>query len=213
MDDLETFILTCVRPAVGDLPLDLLGHSMGGAVAAQFLVRHPETFRRAVLTSPMIAPSSGNVPMWAGHALAAFMCLIGKGKKRAFIAGPFDPAKEPFETSCSTSRARFDYYQQKRVAMPCLQVCAPSYRWVLESIRQTGKLLDPALVGAIRTRVLLCQASDETVVLTREQEQFVRLLKDGEFARFDGARHEIYNSVDATMQPYVQKLLTFLLAD
>ena len=211
VNDLENFILASVRPQVKRIPLYLFAHSMGGAVGAQFLIRHPDTFERAILTSPMIAPSSAPLPLWSGRAIAETMCLIGKGEQRAFIGGPYDPEKEPFETSCSTSRARFAYYIQKRRTNPHLQVCSPSYQWVRESVAQTAALLKPQNAGAIKTKVLLCQAGLDTTVRLEEQEQFVSLIPGARLVRFDNAKHEIYNSTDDTMQPYVQTMLDFLL--
>ena len=93
VNDLEEFILKVVRPAVGKMPLQLFAHSCGGAVGAHFLVRHPDTFRRAVLTSPMIAPSAAPFPLWVGKLMAGFMCLIGKKKQMAFVGSPFDGDK------------------------------------------------------------------------------------------------------------------------
>lgn len=213
VDDLETFIITCVRPAIGDLPLDLYAHSMGGGVGAQFLVCHPDTFRHAVLTSPMIAPSAGNIPVWVGYALARTMVLLGKGKSRAFIAGPFDADKEVLETSCSTSAARFDYYKAKRIAHPHLRTCAMTYGWVCESVKQTKLLLNSEKAGAVKTKVLLCQSGLDNMVRAPEQERFVELVPNARLARFDTARHEIYNSTDDVMQPYVRAVLDFLLKD
>lgn len=213
VDDLEKVIETCVRPAVGDMPLYLFAHSMGGAVGAQFLLRHPDMLRRAVLTSPMICPSASPIPIWVGYAMAQTMCLTGRGQERAFIGGPYDPAKEPFETSCSTSRARFDYYIAKRVKTPCLQVCSPSYQWVRESVAQSRVLLKKQLARAVKTPTLLCQAGLDDTVRLPEQEQFIGLLPKGKLLRFDTAKHEIYNSTDDVMKPYVQAVLEFLLSE
>lgn len=211
VDDLEVMLEKVVRPAIGDLPLSLYAHSMGGAVGAQTLLRHPDLFRRAVLTSPMICPSAGSIPVWAGYAMAKTMCFTGRGRERAFIAGPYDPAKEPFETSCSTSRARFDYYIAKRQQTPHLQVCAMTYRWVCESVAQSRNLLKKSLAGKVKTPVLLCQAGLDDTVRLPEQEQFVSLLPQGRLVRFDTARHEIYNSTDDVMQPYMRTVLDFLI--
>lgn len=46
-----------------DLPLHLLGHSMGGLIAGHTLLRHPDRYRSAVLTGPaVIAPDPP--PAW-----------------------------------------------------------------------------------------------------------------------------------------------------
>ena len=211
VNDLEEFILRVVRPAMGDAPMNLYAHSMGGAVAAHFLIRHPDTFRRAVLSSPMIAPSANPYPLWVGKAMAGAFCLIGKGKSRAFIGGPFDPEKETFEASCDTSRPRFDYYQAKRNGTPYLQNCSPTYNWVYQAADQTKELLKEKNTRAVKTEVLLCQAGLDTVVLLPPQDKFVSLLPHATLKRYEAAKHEIYNSTDDVVREYVQDVLAFLL--
>lgn len=209
VNDLEEFILQCVRPAVGKMPLYLYAHSCGGAIGAHFLVRHPDTFSRAILTSPMIAPSAAPYPLWVGRAMAGFFCIIGKKTERAFISGPFDPATQVLETSCSTSAARFDYYTQKRIADPLLQHCAPTYGWTWEAAAQTAGLMHKKETGKIQTKVLVCQAGLDNTVLNPMQDKFVSMIPGAKLARFEGAKHEIYNSTDDVMKPYMQTILQF----
>lgn len=49
-------LLALARQAHPDLPMVLLGHSMGGLIAADFLLRHQSEFVAAVLTGPAIRP-------------------------------------------------------------------------------------------------------------------------------------------------------------
>jgi pimeloyl-ACP methyl ester carboxylesterase len=51
------------------LPFDLLGNSLGGAVALVVAARHPELVRRLVLAAPAgLAPHRGPIPALAGRA-------------------------------------------------------------------------------------------------------------------------------------------------
>ncbi len=188
----------------------LYGHSMGGAVAAFLLLSNPIRFSRAVLSSPMIAPSSAPLPKWAGSLVTNLFCLIGMGKARAFIGKPYDPDSETFEASFDTSRARFAYYAAKRRARPELQNTSPTYRWAKNAVGVTKPLLDAKALDRIETPVLLCQAGRETVVLVPEQDRFVSLLKHGEKERFESAKHEIYFSDDPVLHRYVARVIDFL---
>ena len=209
VDDAER-VLDFMQARKPDRRSFLYGHSMGGAVAAFLLMRRQEAFDGAVLSSPMIAPSSGSYPAWVGTTIASVMCLAGRGKKRAFIGKPYDPETEIFETSCDTSRARFDYYAAKRRAHRHLQNCSPTYRWVREAFGVTRPLLTPENLAKIRTPLLLCQAGRDDVVLLPEQERFVEGLPNGRLIRFDEAKHEIYMADDAVMRRYVDTVLDFL---
>lgn len=207
--DLEAFMDRVVLPRAQNLPLCLYAHSMGGAVGSMMLQRHPKMFARAVLTAPMIAPSSAPFPSWAGAAIAKFMCAIGKTREMAFIGKPFDPQSETFEASFGTGRARFDYYERKRLENRHLQNCAPTYGWVREAIGVTKVLLNRALDRQIETPLLLCQAARDTVVRLPEQNKFVSLLPHAQLRAFD-AKHEIYMSDDTVMREYVPAVIAFL---
>lgn len=207
--DLEAFMEAVALPGAAGRPLSLYAHSMGGAVGALALMEHPGWFSRAVLTAPMIAASTGSFPRAVGRAIAGGMCLLGRGKARAFVGAPFDPERETFEASCSTGRARFDYYRRKRVADPYLQNCSPSYGWLRAGLGVTGRLLNPANCRKIATPLLLCQAARDDVVCLPEQERFVRQTAGARLRVFD-AKHEIYNSDDAVMREYVPAVLDFL---
>ena len=209
VNDLEAFMNHVVLPRTKALPLCLYAHSMGGAVGGTTLQRHPQMFARAVLTAPMIAPSSAPFPSWMGAGIAKFMCAIGKTKDMAFIGKPFDPKNETFEASFGTSRARFDYYARKRLENAHLQNNAPTYGWVKEAVGVTKVLLSKDLDREIETPLLLCQASRDTVVRLPEQNRFVSLLPHAQLRAFD-AKHEIYMSGDDVMREYVPTIIEFL---
>jgi len=205
--DLEEFMEKIVYPRTRGQKLCLFGHSMGGAVAAFALIEHPEWFSRAVLNAPMIAPITKPLPRRAAKEMGRIFCAAGKGRERAFVGKPFDPAREKFETSHMTSRARFDYYQAKRVARPELQNCSPTYSWVREAAGVTEPLLHRAQM--IRVPVMLCQAIQDSIVGLKEQEAFIKRVPDGKLVKFD-AKHELYSSHDEVLGDYVNKVIEFL---
>ncbi len=209
VDDLDAFIEQVVLPRTKGLPLCILGHSMGGAVTALELMRHPDRFARAVLNAPMIAAVSAPFPRKGAKLLGSVMCLFGKAKARAFIGKPFDPKREKFDTSHMTSQARFDYYQQKRNTTPHLQNCSPSYSWVREGMGVTDALLKIKNTDRIKTPVLLCQAARDSIVCLPEQNQFVKQVRGAKLISFD-AKHEIYSSEDSVLKEYYDVVVGFL---
>jgi len=206
LHDLEQFMGQVVTPRMGGRPLYLFGHSMGGALAAFALIEHPEWFARAVLNAPMIAPVTAPLARPLAHLMGMIFCLLGKGKERAFVGKPFDPAREKFETSFITSRARFDYYQHKRNTRKELQNCSPTYSWVREVAGVTEPLLHRA--GMIRVPVLLCQSMQDTIVKLPEQERFIKKVPDGKLVKFD-TKHEIYSAHDEVLGEYVNTVIGF----
>jgi len=209
VDDLDAFIEQVVLPRTKGLPLCILGHSMGGAITALELMRHPDRFARAVLNAPMIAAVSAPFPRKGAALLGAVMCLLGKGKERAFVGKPFDPKREKFDTSHMTSEARFDYYQQKRNTTKHLQNCSPSYSWVREGMGVTDQLLKTKNTDRIKTPVLLCQAERDSIVCLPEQNQFVEQVRGAVLVSFD-AKHEIYSSEDRVLKEYYNTVIDFI---
>lgn len=205
--DLEQFMDKIVRPRMGEAPVCLFGHSMGGAVAAFALVEHPDWFERAVLNAPMIAPVTKPLSRKAAKAMGDVFTKVGKGRERAFVGKPFDPVREKFETSHMTSKARFDYYQRKRNARAELQNCSPTYQWIREAAGVTEPLLEKA--PQITMPVLLCQAAQDSIVGLGEQDQFVSLVPNAKKAVFD-ARHELYSSDQKILKEYVKTVIGFL---
>ena len=133
VQDLNCFIESIVRPHANGLPLYLYAHSMGGAIAIQYLQTYPDVFDKAVLSAPMV---QAQMPMSPALALAVmrFFVGIGQGDKRVFVHNGFEPDKT-YEDSHDTSKARFDYYHAKRKENPLLQTASASYRWVREATK------------------------------------------------------------------------------
>ena len=209
VDDAE-ILLEQVKKTAAGRPLLLFGHSLGGAVAAALMIRRPDTFTHVILSSPMIEPSSGGFPRWAGKMLCDLNCLIGRGTKMAFISAPYDPDGDTFEKACDTGKERFEYYKKKRVAEKAYQTSALTYRWIDEAFRVREKLLHLWPAEKVTSEVLLCQAGNDTLVSLPEQEQFVRRIKNGRLVCFKEAKHEIYFSDDGTFERYMNEIERFL---
>lgn len=111
-DDFAFFIRNVIEPELKGLPLVLMGHSMGGAVAAQVVERFPELpIRKLVLSSPMIAPATNGLPAWVSLTIARFFGLIGKGRTCVFVHHPFTGADEfGEEWCCALSESRNSWY-------------------------------------------------------------------------------------------------------
>ncbi len=77
-DGLEA-LLAKVETEHPGLPLILLGHSMGGLIAATHLVTHQQHYAGAVLSGPAIAPAvpPSALTLWIGRLLARIAPRVG----------------------------------------------------------------------------------------------------------------------------------------
>lgn len=206
--DLNAFVTEVVKPAGEGKPLYLYAHSMGGAIAVQYLQTYPDVFDKAVLSAPMIQAQMP-IPPGVTLAMIGFFSAIGKKDDKVFVHKGFNPDAN-YKDSHDTSEARFEYYKAKRIANPLLQTSAASYRWVRESIKVVKKNLDPERCARIKCPVLLCQPETDTSVISEKENEFIKLIPNGTLKQFPNSRHEIYYSVDSTLLMYLQTIEEFL---
>ncbi len=190
-------------------PWRVFCHSMGGAVTALYLERHPGVFDRAAMCAPMIAPNLSGMPKPVAQALCAVEGALKNAKKRVFVSRPY-AEKEPFETACANGRARFEWYEDLRFNTPEYQNNGPTYGWLREAIDVTNDILTPGAVEKIDAKVRLFTAGLDDVVLPGPQKAFIDRVKNGEHRVVAGAKHEIYRSDDAVLFPWWHEVLTFL---
>ena len=189
-------------------PWVLFAHSMGGAVSALYLERHPDVFDRAALCAPMIAANLGGMPPAAAKVMAGGAAALGKLKKRIFASRPY-AGPEDFAASCATGRERFDWYDAVKAANPAFHNNGPTYGWVREAVRASEMILAPGAVERIAAPVRVFTAEDDNQVMPDAQAAFVARLRDGRRELVQGAKHEIYRSTDGVLFPWWHGILEY----
>ena len=170
--DLHCFVCDVVRK-VTDKPLYLYGHSMGGCASLQYLADHPDVFQKAVLSAPMIEPLTGGIsPTIARLGLSAYLPFTS-GTKKFWLCGEFDP-NYPFSRSHDQSLARFQRNMEVRLSDS--RYCTTPYtlRWVVQSLRQRGKMMKKRFISRLRTPILMLCAEKDTVVSQEAQTKFAK---------------------------------------
>ena len=190
-------------------PWSVLCHSMGGAVTALYLEKYHDTFISAVMCSPMIAPNVGSFPPSIVKIYSAFHCVLGKGKCFPSFMKPYS-GPESFETSCATDPARFSWYDAEKASHIEFQNSVPSYRWILEAVKVTKKILAPGAPESINCPVLLSAADMDMSVMPDPQKKFISRILKGSYLFVKGTRHEIFRSCNSEFFPWWNKILSFL---
>ena len=207
--DLVHFTETRVKPAAGELPLFLYCHSMGGCIGAWTIESYPDLFDKAVLSSPMLGLSFGKIPVPVMYVAAS---IKGMGEKRKEPLNPVTSFTQEgdFENSCDSSRCRYEYYFQKRLAAPALQTSDPSINWGKQAVRACARVTSKRETAKIRIPVLLIQAGNDMVVKNESQELFVSRTKGCEFYRVPDMKHELYMTDSEVLIPYWERVFSFL---
>lgn len=203
--DTERFIDGVIAPGLKGKPLYIYSHSLGSTAAILYMESHPGTVKKAVLSSPMICGNMG-MPVGVAYTVARLLCALG-GKN---ISAPgrcrFDP-EQTYENSDSTSKARFDYYHEKRKNNPLLQTNGPSFSWVRASVEARDKALGNA--QNIKAELLIFKPQEDRQLLEEYQDMFIERLQGARVVQTEGSKHEIFGSTDDVLEKYYEEILKF----
>ncbi|MCR5155003.1 MAG: alpha/beta hydrolase [Lachnospiraceae bacterium] len=205
--DFYEFVNEVVKKESTSGKLVLFAHSMGGAIGSMVLEKFPDLFDFAVLSSPMIDINFGGVPRFAIKLAANFMKLIGKGEEFAAGQSGFNP-EEDFATSCSLSRARFDYNLNHRIKEKHFRTSGGTYNWVCASLK--GCSFAQKYSACIEVPVLMVRAGQDTLVSLPAQDKFAAKNPLIEVVEVTPSKHEIFNSVDADRKVFYETIFGWL---
>ena len=211
-DDLIFFIREVVIPKLEGQALFVLGHSMGGAIAAHVAMYAPElSVEKYILSSPMVAAATGGMPVAVTKIIDELSIHRGKGHEPVFVQGPFD-SKGDFEEDwcCATSEARYYWYLDIQKEHPEFQNSAATYNWLREAMRQTSYILNPDNALRVEVPILLIQAAKDTMVKNEAQDKLVELLPNARKVTFPAAKHEIFRCTDMEVKEYINLILNFI---
>ncbi|MBQ7153024.1 MAG: alpha/beta hydrolase, partial [Clostridia bacterium] len=142
--------------------------------------------------------------------VARTFILFGQSKKRIFISKPEqipDYCKDPSAYGVLSRRQQQDLL---KFSDENYMTNGPSYRWMLESLLVTKKILARGKPEGITIPVLLCQAQNDMLVINSAQDSFVARVPNATKYEASGSQHEIYNETDEISIPYFDTILDYL---
>lgn len=182
--DLDIFVQTVVKP-VSRGELYLYGHSMGGAVSLFYLAKHPEVFKKAVLSAPLFQP---HLPVPFPLALvSAWIDTAFRGPKSKLKHSSEFIARIPPEWENDPRYSRNKYMMHLRLQDPAYRTTPMSARFALRALYLTPQLM--GLAKKIRTPHLLISGQADAVVQTKPQARFARRSPLCSFVSVPGGKH------------------------
>ena len=199
VDDLDQVMERLVLPSAAG-PVLLLGHSMGGLLAAHYLARRPGVARGAVLSAPMIDFCRGRWgPRWLVRTMVRAACLL-PGQVRRYAPGVKRAPdwERAFEGNLLTSCAdRHASGLALLRANPALALGGITWGWLRAAFEGVVALEDRRVLARIAVPVLVVTAGDERVVDNAAARSFALRLARGRLVEIAGARHELLRERDA----------------
>ncbi|GMQ46437.1 alpha/beta fold hydrolase [Vibrio sp. 10N] len=193
VEDLATFVDTVVHELGGYDDIEMLAHSMGGAVATQYLATKPNKVKSCVLTSPMFGLK---LPKVVGGLHSATIKVISQLQKTphyaptqtAFVAKSFE------NNDHTTSKVRFQAYSDLLISNPRLRLGGVSPKWITEAMAAGKQCLRYA--KSISTPILIIQPEADNVVSNAAQDLFNERCLTSRMLSVPHARHDILIEAD-----------------
>lgn len=181
----------------------LLAHSMGAAVAIDYLREHPAAFRAAAFTAPMLRINTSPYPEAVATLAVRLLHSVGLGA--AYAPGEHDrDPEEPFEMNrITTSRARWQAIQDIWNKHPEAVVGGPSSDWVLQTLLTTPRIREAA--SSLQSPTLILRSGQDRLVINEPPPQGPNIST----LTFPDARHEILMERDPIRDQALGEILRF----
>lgn len=206
--DLEAFIDNTVADISKTLPIYLFAHSMGGAVGAMYLATHQGKIDKAVLSSPLIKPQLGSLPLCVAKIFTKLDSALKGNTKKSSNSKDFNP-NPSYSKSSDISRSRFDHNMKLRISDRHYQSTPMSNGWVYEALSLRKKLVSKHIAGSISTPILLLSAEKDTVVCNKSQALFASKCKSCVLHTVKSAKHSMFSGNDEIITEFMTKIIEF----
>lgn len=201
-------MITEVRRREGGRPVNLIGHSMGAAVIAEYLADHPNHgIRKAVLVAPMFRINTAPWPEPLGRLVLVLLQCAGRGS--AYAPGEHDALPdEPFgKNRVTSSREHWQETLSFRRDHPGALTGGASVDWVAQALARSSAIREKARFLGPETLIL--QAGRDEMVIpwippAPDHKQSPTVIC------FPEARHEILNEREPIRSSSLGAILRFL---
>ena len=209
--NLHTFIENTVRPNSPRQP-NLLCHSMGCAIGAMYLHTYPDTFAKAVFSSPMFAIQSP-IPAWLAEGLIGVHGFLNQvfSDQPWYFPGQGDKQPIVFAHNVVTHSPMRYRIAQREFDQLDVALGGVTTAWLSSSLRAMAFIEQNAV--NITTPALLLQSGGDTVVDNNVQNQVCTAMPDCKLMTVADAKHELLLEQDQYRVPAMTALLLFFQSD
>lgn len=210
VNDLDEIMREHIMPAVSkagkDLPLIMLGHSMGGNIGLHYLARHPETFLCAGFSAPMIGIQ--NLPLAMLPIAYSLHYLSGESYAFGQQNWTHSLRENAGRDQFSSDPERGAVHNAWCLAQPDLQVGGVTFSWAYYALKACADI--QAKLPAIQTPCLLAQAEKEQIVDNTAIARAAEKLPHAKLITAKDAQHEILMERDAPRDTFLKEFYVLI---
>ena len=198
------------RDIVGETPMVVLGHSMGGLATTRFVSRRQSELVGAILSPPMLGLALS--PFWSWTAWIVSNVFTGVGFGARYVQGCDDRSgpERGFEDNVLThDPVRFARHEKMLTEHPNLTLGGTTHAWLRAAYREMGSVASLPDEW-LKIPVLVASAAEDTVVSKEAIRAFADANSKAEHIHLAGSRHEPLMEVDAVQDVFWAAIDGFL---
>ncbi|RYU66703.1 alpha/beta fold hydrolase [Aliivibrio finisterrensis] len=184
----------------------LLGHSMGGAIATQYVETHSHPYSAVALSAPMhgihiqpwLKPIAGPISHYLSRWASQPSYALGQAP---YHAKPF------LDNTLTTCEIRYQWFRELYNLKPELQIGGPSNHWVNQSLKGSKLCVEQA--ASCSVPVLLLQGENDRIVDNNAHTTFQKNAPDCQLITIKNAKHELLFESDVCRNQALSNILDF----
>lgn len=182
----------------------MLGHSMGGAIAFNFLTQFDNNYSGVFLSAPMFDIYTKGTPKPIAKLVAKIACFMGLNKLYALGQGNYKP--ETFaQNTLTSSEVRYQLFRQIYQQEPSVQLGGVTYGW----LNAAFKFIKDAPNSTLPIPLFIASAQLDTVVDNKAQQNITHLQKNAILETFSDAKHELLFEQDSIRKAVLTRFYEF----
>lgn len=214
VSDLKTILDEMNQVSDIQKPKILIGHSMGGAVATALVQDNPHLIDGLILSSPMFAIHTYDIPNSLVYLYTGLSGIAGQGSRYiplpAELSTPDQLTYQPVNDLVA-SEIRGKYYFDLNSQLHAYPVIGASINWLRSVIKLMQKVKNPTKIKAMTVPTLMFRAENDQIVKNKGITNMGYYMPQARSYVIKGAKHELYLSTDKVLQDYYAQVIQFIL--
>lgn len=201
LDDADE-ILAALDGLMGQAPVSIVAHSMGGHLALRLAARWGTRVETVSLSAPMLGV---HLP-FSESLIRRTVGLLGAiGLGGTYVPGRGDLSPEDFDFAANLvtrDPVRFardvSFVQQE----PGLRLGAPTSGWLKAAFASIDAVMEPGFAKSLTAPVFLASARGDRIADPAGHDRFMALLGHGQLLKIEEAEHEILRERDEVREQF-----------